>query len=88
MSYSESIKNSPHYYLYGASAAIVANLIWLSIAKSELNPSKLVLTGLYWDVMLTMCYLIVPIILFNAKITNLQYLGIGVIITGIILTKV
>lgn len=87
-SYSESIKSSMYYYPIGIVAAIVANLCWLSIAKGESDPSKLVITGLYWDVMLTLVYIVVPFVLFGAKVNMWQGLGIAAIIMGIVLTKV
>lgn len=87
-SYSDSLKSSNYYYLIGIAAAIVANVCWLYIAKQEPNPSKLVMTGLYWDVMLTLVYIAVPLLLFGARLNLWQGLGIVSIFVGIILTKV
>ena len=87
-SYSESFKASMFYYPTGVVAAIVANVCWLMIAKGESDPSKLVITGLYWDIMLTLVYIVVPFAMFGAKVNMWQGFGIAAIILGILLTKV
>jgi hypothetical protein len=87
-SYSQTLKVSNYYYIAGILAGIVANVLWLSIAKNETNPSKLVMTGLYWDVMLTMVYILIPFLFFGAQANLWQVGGIATIVVGIFLTKV
>ena len=87
-SYSTWLKESKIYFPLGILAAIIANFIWLSIAKSEVNPSVLMIKGLVWDAMLTGCYLLVPILFFNARFTFVQGLGVILVIIGLLLTKV
>jgi multidrug transporter EmrE-like cation transporter len=87
-SYSKSFQASRWYLPVGIAAAVLANFIWLSIARSEPSASSLVIKGLIWDVILTGTYLLVPILWFGAALTNLQCVGIGFVILGIILTKV
>lgn len=86
--YHEGYKASNYYFPLGILMAIGANFIWLSIARTTESSSALVLRGLYWDVMLTACYLIVPFLFFGAKVNSTQAIGIGMVILGIILTKV
>lgn len=87
-SYSKAFQSSRWFFPVGALAAMMANVLWLSIAKSEPSASELVIKGLYWDVMLTATYMLVPIMFFGAEITLRQYAGIGLIIIGIILVKI
>lgn len=88
VSYSESFKVSTLYFPVGLLVAIIANICWLNIARLESDASKLVMTGLYWDIMLTFVYLAVPFVIFAAKVTIWQSVGIAAIVIGIILTKV
>lgn len=88
ISYSESFKQSKWFFLTGIGLAILVNAIWFSIAKNEAVASKLVLKGLYWDVMLTAAYLVIPLILFQAKLSLLQALGVGLIVLGVLFTKI
>lgn len=80
-------KETKFFFPAGIAFAIIANFIWLSIARATPEASVLLMRGLYWDVMLTSCYLLVPFVLFGAKVALLQALGIALIILGIILTK-
>ena len=87
LSYSSFLKNSPYYFVYGVTMAALVNALWFAIAKAEVNASTLMLKGLYWDVMLTATYLVVPLLIFNAKVTLMQGLGIAFIVAGVFLTK-
>lgn len=86
-SYSETVKASPYYFAFGIALGVIANFCWLHIARQETDPSKLVLTGLYWDIMLTVVYMIIPMMFFGARLTLTQGLGVAAILLGIILTK-
>jgi len=88
VSYNETIKASNWYYALGLAAALAANLVWLHMARNEPLPARLALLGLYWDVMLTLTYLAVPVALYGARFTAVQWIGVGTVVLGIILTKV
>jgi len=86
-SYSEFLKNHPLYYYLGISLAILANLSWLSIARAESNSSLLMIKGLWWDSMLTIVYLTVPILFFQARFSLVQSIGIGLTVLGLFVIK-
>jgi multidrug transporter EmrE-like cation transporter len=86
-SYYSPFKNSPWYFPVGLGAAIVANFIWMSIAKEELDTSALVIKGVTWDAMLIMCYVLVPILFFETKFTTIQASGILLTVIGLFMTK-
>lgn len=88
ISYFDAFKVSKFYIPAGIAIGIVCNIIWLSIAKNEKNPSLLMLKGLYWDCMLMGVYLLIPFLFFKAQINTTQALGILLVITGLVLTKV
>lgn len=88
ISYSDYMKGSRWYYPLGIFFSIFANIIWLSISKQESDPSKLLIKGLYWDAMLTLVYLFVPIMFYEAKITFTQSIGVTFVFLGLLLTKI
>jgi multidrug transporter EmrE-like cation transporter len=88
VSYSETLKLSKWYLVIGALGGILTNVLWLLIAKSESNSSSLMLKALIWDSMIVITYLIIPIIFFNAKLSSVQVLGILLILSGMLLTKI
>lgn len=87
-SYSDTLKSSGWYYWIGLTAALIANSAWLHLAKQEPSASRLVVLGLYWDVMLLVAYMLVPILFFEARLTAIQGAGLVLILCGIILTKI
>lgn len=88
LSYSEFKTTGTPYYLTGLGIALLANACWLWIARMEPNASKLVFKALAWDVMLTLTYLVIPILFFSVRLTPSQIFGVILIFAGIILTKI
>ena len=86
-SYSEFAKKSWWFFPLGIAVAVIANVTWLYISKAESNTSSLLVKGLWWDAMLTLTYVVVPLILFGAKLTLNQGIGMGLVLTGLLLTK-
>lgn len=88
MSYSPTIKASSWYFIVGIILANIANILWMILAKNTTDNSKLVLYGLFWDSILTFSFLLTPFLFFDIKLSMPQMVGIGLIIAGIICTKV
>lgn len=86
-SYSQSFKVSSWYFPVGIASAVVANVLWFLIAKADPNSSSLMIKGLIWDAMLMMMYLLVPILFFEARFTNMQMAGLALTVVGLFLTK-
>jgi hypothetical protein len=87
LSYSERAKVSAWYFPVGIAMAIVANLIWLHIAKISTVGSETFVRGLIWDSMIVMCYVIVPILFYGVRLNGIAGLGAVMIVVGIFLTK-
>lgn len=87
-SYHNGFKTHKMYYVVVTILAVLCNLIWFQIAKQEPSSSILMIKGLFWDVMLMLCYLIVPILFFSARFSTLQGLGLILVLSGLLLTKV
>ena len=88
VSYTPAMKTSNWYFPAGLTLALFANAVWLWIAKSEFNPSQLLIKGLFWDVIVTVVTIGAPLLMFGAKLTTLQLTGLGLLIVGLILVKV
>lgn len=86
-SYYAPFKNSAYFYPAFLSTSLLSTWAWAWCARTTLDPSKLVMRGLYWDVLLATVYLAVPFAFFHAKITTNQGIGIAMIFLGLILTK-
>ncbi len=89
VSNSNRLQNVPlYYYLNGISISIAANLLWLTIAKRAPDQHVRYLYGLYWDAMIVGAYCLVPVLVFNVRISNIAILGVFLMILGMVLTKV
>lgn len=85
--YHSQFKASSWFFPVGLIGAIAANAIWLSIAKAELNTSQLMIKGLVWDAILMACYAITPVLIFDARFSNTQIVGIVLTLIGLFITK-
>lgn len=87
-SYAPAIKASMAYYPLGIGLAMINNYIWLKIAKSTNDSSKLLMLGVYWDSMIVLSYVLLPVIFFGARAHGTSLLGIVLIVVGMMLTKI
>lgn len=87
LSYSASMKTTKWYFPLGLLAAIAVNFIWLFLAKHSLDHKQIYLRGLIWDSMIVGCYVIIPILFYQVRLTGYTAIGAGLILTGIALTK-
>lgn len=85
--YYEPFKNSKWFFPVGLGLALLANAVWLYIAKNTSNPPTLLLRALYWDVIVLASSLIIPFAIFGTKVSMMQGAGIFLIVAGIVLTK-
>lgn len=86
MSYSVKAQAAKWYFPVGIAMAMLANFIWLYIAKNSIGHQTMI-RGLIWDSMIVMCFVAVPISMYGVKLTSTTLLGVSLIVVGIILTK-
>ena len=81
------MKESWYYFPLGIGIAIIANFIWLSIAKTTNDSGEILILGAYWDIMILLTFIVIPFIFFEVNLSKTQYLGLGLIFTGFVVTK-
>jgi hypothetical protein len=67
--------------------SVVAALSWAVVAKQVPDATELVKVGLYWDTLMQLTYLLIPIAVFGARLTALQSCGVLVIFIGLLMTR-
>jgi hypothetical protein len=80
--------SSLQYYLTGVAATVTCTILWLTVAKLIGDKDKILVAGIWWDTMIMLSYVIVPIAFYKAELTPMAATGILLIIVGIGLTKI
>lgn len=83
----ENKLNYSYYYALGFILAGIGACLWLTLAKG-LNASQISLWGLKWDVMITVCYVLTPMMFVRQELTTQNIIGMVFAFVGIILLKV
>lgn len=80
-----NLKGSTHYI--GASIfAILGSFLWVTISRS-VDKGEITLYGLYFDAVLTLSFLLVPLFAHGFNLNYKQTIGILLILIGILLSK-
>jgi drug/metabolite transporter (DMT)-like permease len=87
MSYGKPVKDVMAFYTLGAVLGALSTIAWYYIARHTPDASKLLVYGIYWDVMVACIWIGGPLLFFGAKLTGFQWLGLAMIIGGLGLTK-
>lgn len=61
----------------GLALALAANAIWIFLAKNTENPTQLLRYGVYWDLMVLIVTLGLPILMFDIKFSAVQWAGLA-----------
>lgn len=88
LAYSGSFKESKWYFLIGIAVGVLANYIWLWIAKHSPDKHQIYISGLIWDSVLVGAYTLIPIMFFGVRFTNLTALGVILIVSGFLVIKI
>lgn len=74
------------YYIFGTIISLMMNVTWLNLAGKLSKPDILVY-GLVWDSILTVAYILTPIIFFQVQAKPQTLVGAALILGGMVLTK-
>jgi len=86
VSYEPSIQDKWYYYPLGVGLNSLGALLWFYIAKITSGKATF-LAAMVWDGMAAAAFLLLPLLLFNIKLTGLNTLGLLFGILGIVLMK-
>lgn len=76
-----------HFHYISASVfAILGSTLWVTISRS-VDKGEIALYGLYFDAVLTLSFLLVPLIAHEFSLNYKQIIGILLILIGILLSK-
>lgn len=87
LSYIPALKASPAYYPIWILITLFSTMAWAVLAKSIPDSSRLLVIGLYWDTLMQLTYLLMPLLIFGARLTLTQSAGAVLIFLGLLLTR-
>jgi len=86
VSYEPSIQNKWYYYPLGVGLNALGAFLWFYVAKITSGKGTF-LAAMVWDSMAAAAFLLLPLLLFNIKLTGLNIIGLLFGIVGIVLMK-
>jgi len=87
MSYYDPIKASSLYFPLGILMSLVANIGWLTIAKIVPNRDDILIYGAFWDSMIMIAFLAVPLLWFEVRLETRESVGLSLIVLGMLCLK-
>jgi drug/metabolite transporter (DMT)-like permease len=87
LTFSPSMKASSYLIPLGISMAIAGNYLWITMARSIQQPAELVYYGMLWDSMITLSFILVPIVFFGVRFNLVSGIGCGLVLVGLTLMK-
>lgn len=88
ISYTPSIRESSIGIIIGVLLALFTNLIWFIITRLLIYPEKIYKFGAVWDLMFAASWFILPIILFQVKLDTQGFIGLLLVVIGVVLLNV
>jgi len=86
ISNSSDFKQSQWYITTGILLGIIANFCWFSMIRG-INGNQVLFMGLYWDLMIVLTFMATPFLFFNLPLTLTKLIGLGMIVIGLVVTK-
>lgn len=87
LGYHEGLRNSRYFFAIGLSLAIVSNVSWMMGVRILNAPQSIFWLAIGFDIIVTTCSLYVPIVLSKVKFNSFTWLGIGLIVGGLLIIK-
>ena len=79
------IASTGYLYAAGLLLALLSNAAWLSLTRVA-DKIELARLGIIWDALLTLCYIVVPVIL-GARFSLQMAVAVLIIICGVLIAK-
>lgn len=74
------------YFGIGIAFGMALNALWLNLAR-KLPQEHILVYSVLWDAMLTLTYMLVPILLWGQPASWRVWVGVGLIFTGMVVAK-
>jgi len=87
LTFKPELKVSAYLIPIGLSLAVFGNLLWILLARSTHDPAKLIVYGMLWDTMITLAFLLVPMMFFGVRFTAIGGVGCGLVVVGLLMMK-
>jgi multidrug transporter EmrE-like cation transporter len=87
LTFKPELKVSAYLMPIGLSLALIGNLLWILLAKSTQEPAKLIMYGMMWDTMITLSFLLVPMMFFGVRFTLVGGVGCALVVVGLLMMK-
>jgi drug/metabolite transporter (DMT)-like permease len=87
LTFSPSMKTSEYLMPLAIAMAIAGNLLWIKMARSIQEPAALVYYGMLWDSMITVSFIVVPIIFFGVRFNVISGFGCVLVLAGLTMMK-
>lgn len=88
LTFNPSLKQSGYLVPAGITLAMAGNLLWIFLAKSTADPARLTIYAMAWDTMVTVSFVLVPVVLFGIRFSITSCLGLILAVLGIFLMKI
>jgi drug/metabolite transporter (DMT)-like permease len=87
LTFAPSMKMSPYLMPFGIGMAVAGNFLWIMMARSIQQPMVLVYYGMLWDTMITLSFILVPVVFFGIRFTLISGLGCLLVLIGLTFMK-
>ena len=69
-------------------AALLCALVWVWCVRSLNDNHQIFVLSLVWDLLMVLCYYLLPLALFEVKFDRCSWAGFGLMLAGMALIKV
>ena len=87
ISYSDDYRKAYWFVPIGVFIGVLINLVWVYTIKYLDNNQKIYVFGIMWDALMMTTYYLLPILLFDVKLTKTTIIGLILILSGVVILK-
>lgn len=81
------LKTSSWYYLVGLLCPVLANILFLTLARLAGSQSATMAWAALWDTGILVAYFIVPVLFFGVRPSPVGYFGLSLLLAGALIMK-
>ena len=85
LTFGDCLKDKSWFPIAVGSLSLINGIMWGLISQRVRDATELAVLGFYWDIMITLVFLAVPLIWYGANFSYKQLAGLVLIVIGMIL---